>query len=105
MDPSLPRPARYGSSAVPAESPVLRQPPQGRGTRLVHELIATPFLGEHFVLRPGAGSGIRLPRASYDALAAAPADAACPSWLADAAGRAFGLDLAGRLLAEAVLVR
>jgi hypothetical protein len=71
----------------------------------VHELIAAPFLGEHFVLRPGAGSGVRLPRAAYDELAAAPADAVCPPWLADAADWAFGLDLAGRLLADAVLVR
>jgi len=49
----------------------------------VHELIAAPFLGEHFVLRPGVGSGIRLPRASYDELAAAPADAMCLPWLAE----------------------
>jgi len=61
----------------------------------VHELIAAPFLGEQFVLRPEAGSGVRLPRAAYDELAAAPAITVCPPWLADAARRAFGLDLAG----------
>lgn len=29
----------------------------------MHELIAAPFLGEYFLLRPGAVNGVKLPRA------------------------------------------
>ena len=71
----------------------------------MHELIAAPFLGEHFLLRPGAVNGMRLPRARYEELASAPADMPCPSWTAEAARRAFGLYLTERRLAEAILVR
>lgn len=61
----------------------------------MHELIAAPFLGEYFLLRPGAVSGVKLPRAKYEELASAPADTPCPWWTAEAARRAFGLNLAG----------
>jgi hypothetical protein len=71
----------------------------------VHELIAAPFLGEYFLLRPGAVNGVKLPRSRYEELASATAAIPCPWWTVDAARQAFGLDLAGRPLAEAVLVR
>src|SRR5438874_9660 len=71
----------------------------------MHELIAAPFLGEHFLLRPGAVNGVKLPRARYEELALAPSDMPCPSRTAEAARRAFGLNLTGRRLAETVLVR
>jgi hypothetical protein len=70
----------------------------------MHELIATAFLGEYFLLRPGAVNGVKLPCARYEELASAPAGMPCPSWTAEAARRAFGLDLTERRLAEAVLV-
>ncbi len=71
----------------------------------MHELIAAPFLGEYFLLRPGAGNGIKLPHARQEELASAPANMPCPRWLVEAAHKAFDLDLAGLRLAEAVLVR
>ena len=71
----------------------------------MHELIAAPFLGEYFLLRPGAVNGVKLPRARYEELASAPVGMPCPPWTAGAAQEAFGLDLAGRRLAEAVLFR
>jgi MoaA/NifB/PqqE/SkfB family radical SAM enzyme len=71
----------------------------------VHDLIAAPFLGEFFLLRPGVVNGVRLPRARYEELVTAPADLPCPPWVTGAAQQAFGLDLAGRMLADAVLVR
>ena len=40
----------------------------------MHELIAAPFLGEYFLLRPGAVNGVKLPRAQYEELASAPVD-------------------------------
>ena len=48
---------------------------------------------------------MKLPRARYEELASAPGGMPCPSWTAEAARRAFGLDLTERRLAEAVLVR
>ena len=69
----------------------------------MHELIAAPFLGEDFLLRPGAVNGVKLPRAQYEELASAPTGSPCPKWMTDAAREAFGLDIAGRRLAEAVI--
>ncbi len=71
----------------------------------MYELIAAQFLGEYFLLRPGAVNGVKLPRSRYEELASASVDMPCPWWMAEAAREAFGLDLAGRRLAEAVLVR
>jgi MoaA/NifB/PqqE/SkfB family radical SAM enzyme len=71
----------------------------------MHELIAAPFLGEYFLLRPGAVNGVKLPLVRYEKLASAPVGVSCPQWIAEAAQGAFGLDIAGRQLADAVLVR
>lgn len=71
----------------------------------MHELIAAPFLGEYFLLRPGAVNGVKLPYARYEELASMPDDLPCPQWIARAAQEAFGLQLAGRQMAETVLVR
>jgi hypothetical protein len=51
----------------------------------MHELIAAPFLGEYFLLWPGAVNGVKLPRARYEELASAPTDMPCPLWTAEAA--------------------
>lgn len=71
----------------------------------MHELIAAPFLEEYFLLRPGAVNGVKLPRARYEELTSARAGMPCPLWITEAAREAFGLDLTGRRLAGAVLVR
>lgn len=71
----------------------------------MHQLIVAPFLDDHLVLRPGHQSGFKIPRTHYLELAESPDDRTCPDWLASAAQRAFGLDLAGRPLRPNVLVR
>jgi hypothetical protein len=69
-------------------------------------LIASPFLGEHLVVRPGYERGFRISLRRYHALADdAARNERVPDWLADAADRAWRIDLAGAPLADAVLIR
>jgi MoaA/NifB/PqqE/SkfB family radical SAM enzyme len=72
----------------------------------VHELIASPFLDDYLVLRPGSARGLKIPHPRYLELrqAAAGGDP-CPVWLADAVRRQWELDLGARPAGEAVLVR
>jgi len=72
----------------------------------MHQVIAAPFLGSHFIVRPGHVGGVKLPAADFQRLEAAAADAAqCPDWLTGPVLHGLGVDLHGRALAEAVLVR
>jgi MoaA/NifB/PqqE/SkfB family radical SAM enzyme len=69
-------------------------------------LIATLYLGKHFVLRQGSTQGMQVPTGRFDELRrAAAADAHVPDWLADAAQRLWNVDLAGRPMNGTVLVR
>jgi uncharacterized Fe-S cluster-containing radical SAM superfamily protein len=68
----------------------------------MHEIIVSPFLGDHIAVRPGARNGLRLPWDKYAELRQVDN---CPGWLADAARDAWGIALSGRPVAEAVLVR
>ncbi|MET8763452.1 radical SAM protein [Lentzea sp. NPDC004782] len=70
-------------------------------------LIASPFLGEHLVLRPDDPRAVKVGAHRYrDLLAAATRpDNVVPAWLADAARQRWDLDLAGRRLTDTVLVR
>lgn len=71
----------------------------------MHEVIASPFLDDYLVVRPGDPRAVRIgPRRYRDLLEAVPG-AACPAWLVDAVRRRWDLNLAERLLASAVLVR
>lgn len=71
----------------------------------MHEVIASPFLDDYVVVRPGDARAVRIgPRRYHDLLEAA-SDAACPAWLVDAVRRRWDLDLAARPLANVVLVR
>ncbi|MFE1560984.1 radical SAM protein [Streptomyces sp. NPDC058734] len=72
----------------------------------MHSLIASPFLEQHVLVRPGARGGLLLPEANYQELLASGPDAAVPSWLSDtAAGQWPELDMTGRALGDVVLVR
>ncbi|MGH8896886.1 MAG: radical SAM protein [Egibacteraceae bacterium] len=72
----------------------------------VHELIASPFLDDYLVLRPGSPAGLKIPHRKYLELEqAAAAGDVCPSWLVDAVRRPWDLDVAGRPVSEAVIVR
>ena len=65
------------------------------------ELIASPFLDDHLILRPGDPRGLRIPAHRYIELEAG---GTCPGWLVDAAQRRWAIDVTGRL-ADKVLVR
>jgi MoaA/NifB/PqqE/SkfB family radical SAM enzyme len=72
----------------------------------MHEVIVSPFLGHHFVLRPGHQHGVRIPASRYEEVRhAAAAGEDCPAWLAEAASEAFDMELEGRPVAGSVLVR
>ncbi len=71
----------------------------------MHQLIASPFLGNYLVLCPGLPNGIKIPYAHYRELTLVTGDTECPSWLTDSAKQAWGLDIARRRVSEVVLVR
>jgi MoaA/NifB/PqqE/SkfB family radical SAM enzyme len=71
----------------------------------MHTLIASRFLDEFMVLRPGYLEGLTIPRAAFNHLSdTARSGQEIPAWLADGARRAWGLDLSGRT-SDHVLVR
>ncbi|MFD7236475.1 radical SAM protein [Streptomyces syringium] len=72
----------------------------------MHEVIASPQEDRFVVVRPGARGGMQIPSAMHRELAdAADARLPVPSWLADAANTAWGINLAGHRCDRAVLVR
>lgn len=72
----------------------------------MHEVIASPFLDSHLVLRPGSPSGLKVPFNKYKELeSTAENDEACPAWLVEHVHRAWGVDLAGRPVSGTVLIR
>ncbi|MFD0857330.1 radical SAM protein [Actinomadura adrarensis] len=68
----------------------------------MHEVIASPFLEHHLLVRPGRGNGIKLPRSKYLELREA---ATCPDWLVNTARQAWNIDLRDRAVAETILIR
>lgn len=54
----------------------------------MHELIASPFLGNYIVIRPGRRNGVAIPRIKYMELVEAVPDEIIPAWLTAAAHRA-----------------
>jgi uncharacterized Fe-S cluster-containing radical SAM superfamily protein len=72
---------------------------------LVHELIASPFLGDHLLLRPGSTHGIKIGSRRHRELEDA-GDDPCPQWLVDAVRRRWpDVDLSDRQVDQSVLVR
>ena len=71
----------------------------------MHVLIASPFLDSHLVVRPGDPRGLKIAAQRYEELRQATAGRVVPSWLADAARRCWGLDVADRPVSRTVLVR
>ncbi|MEB8338036.1 radical SAM protein [Streptomyces endophyticus] len=71
-----------------------------------YELIVTPFLAGHLVLRPGSFRGIKIGSHRYREIRQlAATDGSLPDWLSDAASHRWGLNLHGRPAGEALLVR
>ena len=71
----------------------------------MHELIASPFLSGHVVVRPGRHQGLKIGAGRYRELLTAPPQSTVPSWLAEAARTAWGVALGRRRLDGTVLVR
>ncbi|MDX2849298.1 radical SAM protein [Streptomyces sp. PA03-3a] len=71
----------------------------------MHDLIASPFMDGHLLLRPGQYSGLRVGAARFKELADAGRGSAIPEWATDAARKAWGVNLAGRTLGQSILVR
>ena len=71
----------------------------------MHDLIASPFLDDYVVLRPGSTRGIKIGPRRHRELEQA-ADQGCPQWLVDAVRRRWpDLDLSNRQVRQTVLVR
>ncbi|HEU0088808.1 MAG TPA: radical SAM protein [Pseudonocardiaceae bacterium] len=71
----------------------------------MHALIVSPFLDNYIVVRPGWRNGVKIPYLRYQELTQALPGDIIPTWLTEAACRAWGLDLSGRTIAGTVLVR
>jgi MoaA/NifB/PqqE/SkfB family radical SAM enzyme len=72
---------------------------------MTHQLIASPYLEGHVVVRPGYDGAVRIGAARYSELRDASPDAPVPAWLAEAARAGWGIDLAGWSAAGTLLVR
>ncbi|WP_432850690.1 radical SAM protein [Amycolatopsis sp. CA-161197] len=71
----------------------------------MHQLIASPFLGDYLVTRPDSERGVKIPQGRYNELRSAGADEIAPEWLEKAATQCWGLNVGGRALRDVVLVR
>ncbi|MFF3975012.1 radical SAM protein [Streptomyces rubiginosohelvolus] len=76
-------------------------------TSLKHKLIVSPFLGEHWILRPGDARGVKIRPHRYLELqqATAQEETGLPDWLTGLARRLWEIDLTGRPAQETLLVR
>ncbi|WP_433189759.1 radical SAM protein [Actinoallomurus sp. CA-150999] len=69
----------------------------------MHELIVSPFLGSHVILRPGKPNGIKISQARYEEITKA--DSSAPAWLTESARNAWSIDISDRPLRETTLIR
>jgi sulfatase maturation enzyme AslB (radical SAM superfamily) len=76
-----------------------------QGWMTMHELIISPFLDTHLVLRPGQRNAVKISRARYAQLQAAGPAARCPDWLAHAVRKSWGIDVSGRPLRDSAILR
>jgi uncharacterized Fe-S cluster-containing radical SAM superfamily protein len=71
----------------------------------MHELVVSPFLGGHLVLRPGQRNAVKIPGSRYAELRSAGPAEPCPDWLADAARHSWDIDIRRRELRDLAIVR
>jgi hypothetical protein len=71
----------------------------------MHELIVSPFLGTHLVLRPGQPNAIRISPGKYAQLQSVGPGEICPEWLSAAAIKSWGIDVSHRPLRDFAIVR
>jgi MoaA/NifB/PqqE/SkfB family radical SAM enzyme len=70
-----------------------------------YDLISSPFLDHHLVLRPGNTSGVKIPARHYTELRSLAPEDSVPEWLRDVARRRWEVDLDDRRVGEALLIR
>ncbi|MER6529176.1 hypothetical protein [Streptomyces sp. NPDC001508] len=72
----------------------------------MHSLIASPFLEQHVLVRPGSRGGALLPGERYEELRALDAAEPAPAWLADAVREQWqDMDVTGRPTGDFLLAR
>lgn len=72
----------------------------------MHSLIASPFLEQHMLVRPGSRGGALLPASRYEELRSLDLTKPAPAWLADTVRDQWDdLDVASRPAGEYLLVR
>ena len=72
---------------------------------MTYQLIASPYPDGHLVVSPGREGGIRIGASRYAELHDATPAAPVSDWLAAAARAAWGLDLAGQVTGNTIMVR
>jgi MoaA/NifB/PqqE/SkfB family radical SAM enzyme len=76
------------------------------GRPAMPDFIASPFLDQYLVVRPGSPHGLKIARRLYlDLVEASDLGREVPRWLADAVRRRWDLDVSGRSVSETILVR
>jgi hypothetical protein len=70
-----------------------------------YQLIASPFMDDYLVVRPGSGKGLRMPLVKYLQLTRASPNELCAKWLVDAVRECWNLNISGRSISETFLVR
>ncbi|MGH3687979.1 MAG: hypothetical protein ACRDRU_04625 [Pseudonocardiaceae bacterium] len=71
----------------------------------MYELIASAFLGNYILVRPGCRNGMKISYARYEELAQAVPDNISPAWLVAVARRAWDLDISDEPVSGRILVR
>lgn len=72
----------------------------------MYQLIASPFIDDYLIVRPGHQAGVKIPRRNYLELGhAAATGSQSPQWLADTARKAWGLELGTSKVTETVIIR
>jgi hypothetical protein len=72
---------------------------------MTYQLVASPYPDGHLVVSPGREGGIQIGANRFAELRDATPAAPVPDWLAAAARAAWGLDLAGQVTGNTIMVR
>lgn len=71
----------------------------------MHEIVISPFLDHYLIVRPGQRNAIKIPQSRYTQLRLAGPAESCPEWLASAVMQSWGIDVGGRPLGDAAILR